>query len=44
MNNAVHGKTMKNLKNRFAVRLVRSKNRPFKWTSKSSRYIKSKSH
>ena len=36
MNNTVHGKTMENLKNRFAVRLVSNKNRPFKWTSKSS--------
>ena len=36
MNNAVHGKTTENLKNRFAVRLVSNKNRPFEWTSKPS--------
>ena len=34
MNNAVHGKTMENLRNRIDVKLVSNKKDDLKWTSK----------
>ena len=36
MNNIVYGKTMKNLRNRINVKLVRNKKDCLKWTSKPS--------
>ena len=36
MNNAVHGKTMGNLKNKIDVRLVSNEKDSLKWTSKPS--------
>ena len=34
MNNAIHGKTMENLRNRFNVQLVNNKNDYVKYTSR----------
>ena len=36
MNNAVYGKTIKNLRNRINVKLVSSKKKYLQWTSKPS--------
>ena len=36
MSNAVYGKTMENLRNRIAVKLVSNKKDYLKWTSKPS--------
>ena len=36
MNNAVYGKTMENLRNRVAVKLVNGEKDFLKWTSKSN--------
>ena len=41
MNDAVYGKTMKNLENRMNIRLVNNKKDYLKWTSKPS-YISQK--
>ena len=39
MNNAIHGKTMENLRNRFNVQLVNNKNDYVKYTSRSSHML-----
>ena len=39
MNNAIYGKTMKNLRNRMDVKLVNNEKKPFKMYIKTKLYV-----